>query len=54
MGKVGNRLLQVPVRNSRFNVVFVAGRTGINRGINRGQLRREHQGPNFKADQTRP
>ena len=53
--KLGNGLLQVPVvKNSRSNVVVVAGPTGINRGINRGQLRREHRGPNFKADQTRP
>jgi hypothetical protein len=52
--EVGDILLHVPVKNSRFEVVFVTGRAGINRGINRGQLRREHQGPNFKADQTRP
>lgn len=52
--EVGNILLHVPLKNPRSDVVFVTGRAGINRGINRGQLRREHQGPNFKADQTRP
>ena len=45
-----HRLLRVSVIKS---LVIVVGRTGIN-GIDRGQLRREHQGPNFKADQIRP
>lgn len=55
VARVKKRPFQPPSgRCSRFDVVGVPRRTGKDRGFDRGQLRREHQGPSFKTDQTRP